>query len=159
VRYGNVVGSRGSVIPLFQAQRADGRVTVTDPKMTRFWITLDEGVRFVMRCLEHMHGGEIFVPRLPSARILDLVEAVAPGCRVEFVGIRPGEKLHEVLVSEDEARQALTLPDMYVIEPTLPSWSYVPWAEGERFGDGARYASDTSDRFLTPDEIRALIDG
>jgi UDP-N-acetylglucosamine 4,6-dehydratase len=159
VRYGNVVGSRGSVIPLFQAQRADGRVTVTDPKMTRFWITLEEGVRFVMRCLQAMHGGEIFVPRLPSARILDLVEAVAPGCRVEFVGIRPGEKLHEVLVSEDEARQALALPGMYVIEPTMPSWSYVPWTEGERLGDGARYASDTNDRFLAPDEIRALIDG
>jgi UDP-N-acetylglucosamine 4,6-dehydratase len=159
VRYGNVVGSRGSVIPLFQAQRAEGRVTVTDPKMTRFWITLDEGVRFVTRCLQAMHGGEIFVPRLPSARILDLVEAVAPGCRVEFVGIRPGEKLHEVLVSEDEARQALALPGMYVIEPTLPSWSYVPWTEGGRLADGARYASDTNDRFLTPDEIRELIDG
>jgi UDP-N-acetylglucosamine 4,6-dehydratase len=105
-----------------------------------------------------MHGGEIFVPRLPSARILDLAEAVAPGCRVEFVGIRPGEKLHEVLVSEDEARQTRTLPDMYVIEPTLPSWSYAPWTEGERLPDGTRYASDTNDRFLAPEEIRALID-
>jgi UDP-N-acetylglucosamine 4,6-dehydratase len=159
VRYGNVAGSRGSVIPLFQGQRTEGRVTVTDPKMTRFWITLDEGVRFVMRCLQAMHGGEIFVPRLPSARILDLAEAVAPGCRVEFVGIRPGEKLHEVLVSEDEARQARALPGMYVIEPTMPSWSYAPWTEGEPLADGVRYASDTNDRFLTPDEIRTLIDG
>ncbi|OGK92667.1 MAG: UDP-N-acetylglucosamine 4,6-dehydratase (inverting), partial [Candidatus Rokubacteria bacterium RBG_16_73_20] len=93
VRYGNVIGSRGSVIPLFQAQRASGRVSVTDPKMTRFWITLQQGVDFVARCLGQMRGGEIFVPKLPSTRIMDLVEAVAPGCRVEFVGIRPGEKL------------------------------------------------------------------
>ena len=159
VRYGNVVGSRGSVIPLFQAQRVNGLVTVTDPKMTRFWITLDGGVRFVTRCLEAMHGGEIFVPRLPSARIMDLVEAVAPGCRADFVGIRPGEKLHEVLISEDEARQARALPDMFVIEPTLPFWSYQPWTEGQRLADGARYASDTNDRFLTAAEIRKLIDG
>ena len=101
VRYGNVIGSRGSVIPLFQAQRANGSVSVTDPKMTRFWITLQQGVDFVARCLGLMRGGEIFVPKIPSTRIMDLVEAVAPGCRAEFVGIRPGEKLHEILISED----------------------------------------------------------
>ncbi|OGK99192.1 MAG: UDP-N-acetylglucosamine 4,6-dehydratase (inverting) [Candidatus Rokubacteria bacterium RIFCSPHIGHO2_12_FULL_73_22] len=159
VRYGNVIGSRGSVIPLFQAQRANGSVSVTDPKMTRFWITLQQGVDFVARCLGQMRGGEIFVPKLPSTRILDLVEAVAPGCRVDFVGIRPGEKLHEVLISEDEARQARELDDMFVVEPLSPSWGYRPWTEGRRLAAGASYASDTNGHFLAPAEMRSLVDG
>jgi len=159
VRYGNVIGSRGSVIPLFQGQRAGGTVTVTDPKMTRFWMTLDQGVQFVLRCIGLMRGGEIFVPKLPSARILDLVEAVAPGCRVEFVGIRPGEKLHETLISEDEARQAVEQESMFVLEPLHPSWGYTPCADGSRLPAGASYTSFTNDRFLTPEEMRRLIDG
>jgi len=159
VRYGNVIGSRGSVIPLFQAQRANGTVTVTDPTMTRFWITLDQGVEFVIRCLGLMRGGDIFVPKLPSTRILDLVEAVAPGCRTEFIGIRPGEKLHEVLISEDEARQAVELPEMLVVEPVHPGWGYRPWREGKSLPPGYSYASDTSGRFLAPGELRSLIDG
>src|ERR1700726_808766 len=104
-RYGNVVGSRGSVIPVFLEQRRRGKITITDPRMTRFWLTLEQGVKFVIRCLEQMHGGEIFIPKIPSMRLLDLAETVAPGCQVEYIGIRPGEKLHEVLVSEDESRQ------------------------------------------------------
>src|ERR1700726_3201231 len=104
-RYGNVVGSRGSVIPVFLEQRERGKITITDPRMTRFWLTLEQGVKFVIRCLEQMHGGEIFIPKIPSMRLLDLAETVAPGCQVEYIGIRPGEKLHEVLVSEDESRQ------------------------------------------------------
>ncbi|MBI4627847.1 MAG: UDP-N-acetylglucosamine 4,6-dehydratase (inverting) [Candidatus Rokubacteria bacterium] len=159
VRYGNVIGSRGSVIPLFQAQRAAGVVCVTDPKMTRFWITLQQGVDFVARCLGLMRGGEIFVPKLPTTRILDLAEAVAPGCRVEFVGIRPGEKLHEVLISEDEARQALELPEMFVLEPVSPTWGYQAWTEGRRLAGGYSYASDTNDHVLTPAEMRSLVDG
>lgn len=159
VRYGNVIGSRGSVIPIFQAQRVNGTVTVTDPKMTRFWITLDQGVEFVIRCLGLMRGGEIFVPKLPSTRIMDLVEAVAPGCQIDILGIRPGEKLHEVLVSEDEARQTVELSGMYVIEPCAPAWAYTAWREGARLPDGARYASDTNDHFLAPEEMRALVDG
>lgn len=159
VRYGNVLGSRGSVIPVFQAQRVNGTVTVTDTKMTRFWITLAQGVDFVIRCLDLMRGGEIFVPKLPSARILDLVEAVAPDCRIDVQGIRPGEKLHEVLVSEDEARQSVELPGMYVIEPAMPLWAYAPWQDGQRLPDGARYASDSNDHFLTPAEMRSLVDG
>ena len=159
VRYGNVIGSRGSVIPLFQAQRADGVVTVTDPKMTRFWITLDQGVELVVRCLGLMRGGEIFVPKLPSTRIMDLVEAVAPGCRVEFVGIRPGEKLHEVLISEDEARQCVELPDMFVVEPVSPRWGYRPWSEGRPLPAGYSYTSDTNHDFLTPAAMRSLVDG
>src|SRR5262252_5913182 len=117
-RYGNVVGSRGSVIPVFLEQRKHGRITITDPRMTRFWLSLDHGVRFVMRCIEQMHGGEIFVPKIPSMRLVDLAETVAPGCEVEYIGIRPGEKLHEVLVSEDESRHALATEEMFVIQPT-----------------------------------------
>jgi UDP-N-acetylglucosamine 4,6-dehydratase/5-epimerase len=158
VRYGNVVGSRGSVIPLFKVQRAGGVVTVTDPQMTRFWITLEQGVEFVVRCLERMRGGEIFVPKIPSMRILDLVEAVAAGCRVDFTGIRPGEKLHEVLVSEDESRQTVELDDMFVVEPILPSWGYRRLTEGKALPMGYRYASDTNTRFLVPSEMRSLAD-
>jgi UDP-N-acetylglucosamine 4,6-dehydratase len=159
VRYGNVIGSRGSVIPLFEAQRASGALTVTDPKMTRFWITLEQGADFVVRCLGLMRGGEIFVPKMPSTRILDLVEAVAPGCRVDFVGIRPGEKLHEALISEDEARQAVEQETMFVVEPLHPSWAYTPWTDGLRVPAGSSYTSGTNDRFLTPEEMRRLIDG
>ena len=103
VRYGNVVGSRGSVVPVFIEQRKKGRITITDERMTRFWITLDQGVRFVMTCIEQMQGGEVFVPKIPSMKITDLAKAVAPEATVNVVGIRPGEKLHEVLISEDEA--------------------------------------------------------
>ena len=159
VRYGNVIGSRGSVIPLFEAQRANGTVTVTDPKMTRFWITLDQGVEFVIRCLGLMRGGEIFVPRLPSMRMMDIVEAVAPGCKVEFIGIRPGEKLHEVLISDDEARQTADLEDMFVVEPLMPSWGYVPWRDGKRLPAGYSYTSDSNNQFLSQAEMRGLIDG
>jgi len=159
VRYGNVIGSRGSVIPLFEAQRANGTVTVTDPKMTRFWITLEQGVDFVIRCLGLMRAGEIFVPKLPSMRIMDLVGAVAPGCRAEFVGIRPGEKLHEVLISEDEARQTVELPDMFVVEPLLPRWGYKPCQEGNRLPTGYSYTSDSNNQFLSQAEMRRLIDG
>ena len=133
VRYGNVVGSRGSVVPLFLEQRQTGKLTVTDRRMTRFWLTLDRGVRFVIRCLEQMHGGEIFVPKLHSMSIAALTQAMAPDCRVEEIGIRPGEKLHEVLVSEDENRQALELDDMYVIRPAHPWWSDENWHQGARW--------------------------
>lgn len=159
VRYGNVVGSRGSVIPLFAAQRASGVVTVTDPKMTRFWITLEQGAEFVVRALARMRGGEIFVPKIPTMRILDLVDAVAPGCRTEYVGIRPGEKVHEVLISEDEARQTVELADAYVIEPVDPRWGYERWTEGKPVAAGFRYASDTAEHALSVAEMRALIDG
>ena len=110
-RYGNVVGSRGSVIPVFLEQRKRGKITITDTRMTRFWLTIDQGVKFVVRCIEQMHGGEIFVPKIPSMKLVDMAEALAPGCAVESVGIRPGEKLHEVLVSEDESRNTLELDD------------------------------------------------
>ncbi|MBE9479571.1 MAG: UDP-N-acetylglucosamine 4,6-dehydratase (inverting), partial [Chloroflexi bacterium] len=115
VRYGNVVGSRGSVVPVFVKQRSKGRITITDERMTRFWLSLEEGVRFTIRCIEQMEGGEVFVPKIPSMRVVDLANAIAPDTEIEVIGIRPGEKLHEVLVSEDEARHTLELEDMYVV--------------------------------------------
>src|SRR5207245_6414344 len=136
VRYGNVIASRGSVIPILTTQRTSGAVTVTDPGMTRFWIRLEEGVAFAIRSAEIMGGGEIFVPKIPSMRILDLVEAVAPGCKIEFIGMRPGEKLHEVLIAEEERRQVLEFEDMFVVEPIYPSWSVGVLAGGERPGAG-----------------------
>jgi UDP-N-acetylglucosamine 4,6-dehydratase len=158
VRYGNVVGSRGSVIPLFLEQRRNGKVTVTDRRMTRFWITLEQGVRFVIRCIEQMQGGEVFVPKIPSTNIMDLVEAIAPGCEVEYIGIRPGEKLHEVLISEDEARHTLEFDDMFVIQPVHPWWSVGNWTHGRPLPDGFRYTSDTNSRWLSVDDLRALVE-
>jgi UDP-N-acetylglucosamine 4,6-dehydratase/5-epimerase len=156
-RYGNVVGSRGSVIPVFLEQRRRGKITITDPRMTRFWLTLEQGVKFVVRCLEQMHGGEIFVPKIPSMRLLDLAETVAPGCQVEYIGIRPGEKLHEVLVSEDESRQTLETEDMYVIQPSHPWWKSENWVNGKPLPEGFRYSSDTNERWLTRHELDELV--
>ena len=157
VRYGNVVGSRGSVVPLFAHQRQSGVVTVTDRRMTRFWITLEQGVRFVLRSIEQMHGGEVFVPKIPSMNIMDLATALAPDCRVEEVGIRPGEKLHELLVSEDEARQSVELDDMFVVKPAHSWWSEDRWTTGKTLEDGFTYASNNNPDWLGVDELRALI--
>lgn len=156
-RYGNVVGSRGSVLPIFLGQRTNGSVTVTDARMTRFWITLEQGVRFVIRCIDEMHGGEIFVPKTPSMRIMDLVKSAAPESKVQFIGIRPGEKLHEVLVSEDEARNAVELKEMFVILPLHPWWRAEDWAGATRLPDGFRYTSDTNSDWFSVDQLRALI--
>ncbi len=158
VRYGNVVGSRGSVVPLFRTQRASGTLTVTDPRMTRFWITLNQGVKFVLNCIAGMHGGEVFVPKIPSTNIMDLAAAIAPGCKVKEVGIRPGEKLHEMLVSEDEARRTVEFDDMYVIRPSHPWWSEANWGTGTPVPEAFRYASDTNTEWLTTDQLRLLAD-
>jgi UDP-N-acetylglucosamine 4,6-dehydratase len=157
-RYGNVVGSRGSVVPLFLEQRKQGRITITDPRMTRFWITLEQGVRFVIKCIEIMHGGEIFVPKIPSMNILDLAKAIAPDCEVEYIGIRPGEKLHEVLISEDEARYTVELDDMYIIQPVYPWWRVENWAGAKPLPEGFRYTSDTNTRWLSVEELRRMIE-
>jgi UDP-N-acetylglucosamine 4,6-dehydratase len=166
VRYGNVVGSRGSVIPLFLKMRETGTIPITDRRMTRFWITLEQGVDLVLRSLREMHGGEIFVPKVPSMNIMDLAEAIAPGCRHEVIGIRPGEKLHEVMVPTDDARRTLELPDFYVIQPDVPhispdtsGWSSDNWKEGRPVPEGFCYASDTNAWWLSRDEIRALVSG
>ena len=156
-RYGNVVGSRGSVIPVFLEQRKKGKITITDPRMTRFWITLEQGVRFVIHCLEHMHGGEIFVPKIPSMSLVELAKSVAPGCDIEYIGIRPGEKLHEVLLSEDEARNALEADEMYIVQPAHPWWKPENWISAKPLPDGFRYTSDTNLQWLSGRELEGLI--
>jgi UDP-N-acetylglucosamine 4,6-dehydratase len=158
VRYGNVLGSRGSVIPLFLEQRNNGSVTVTDPRMTRFWLTLERGVRFVIRCIEEMQGGEVFVPKIPSMNIKDLAEVLAPGCQLKKIGIRPGEKLHEVLISEDEARQTLELADMFIIKPAHPWWTTENWPEGNSLPEGYRYGSNSNDSWLGVVELQKMLE-
>jgi len=158
VRYGNVVGSRGSVVPKFLQQRASGKLTVTDERMTRFWITLDQGVNFVIRCIEQMHGGEVFVPKIPSTTIVALARAIAPDAEIDFIGIRAGEKLHEVLISEDEARSTVELEDMFVVQPATSPWFGYEWEdEGKPLPDGFRYASNTNEDWLTAEQIEAII--
>lgn len=156
-RYGNVVGSRGSVIPLFLQQRRNGTVTVTHPEMTRFWITLEQGVRFVIRCIDQMHGGELFVPKISSMNIMDLVAAIAPEAKVEVVGIRPGEKMHELLVSADEGRHTLEFPDMFVIQPVHPWWRFENWTGGRPLPESFVYSSDTNPDRLTPQRLREMV--
>ena len=157
VRYGNVVGSRGSVIPIFLQAAHNGKVTITDPRMTRFWLTLDQGVRFVIRCTEQMRGGEVFVPKIPSTRIADLARVIAPQAEIEVIGIRPGEKLHEVLIHEDEARQTLELADMFVVAPAETLWQRDLHYDGNPLPDGFRYSSETNQEWLSDEDILDLI--
>ncbi|NMB53723.1 MAG: UDP-N-acetylglucosamine 4,6-dehydratase (inverting) [Leptolinea sp.] len=158
VRYGNVVGSRGSVVPIFIKQRQNGVLTITDDRMTRFWISLEQGVRFTLRCSEQMFGGEVFVPKIPSTTILDLAHAVAPDARVNIIGIRPGEKLHEVLISEDENRNTVELDDMFVVQPAEALWFGREWEKrGKALASDFRYASNTNDQWLNVDQIRELV--
>ncbi|MGI8944839.1 MAG: UDP-N-acetylglucosamine 4,6-dehydratase (inverting) [Thermoleophilaceae bacterium] len=156
VRYGNVVGSRGSVIPLFKAQAETGVVTITDERMTRFWITLEQAVRFVLDSLALAGGGEVFVPKIPSARIADIAEAFAPGAERRVIGIRPGEKLHEVLVTEDESRHSYELADRYVILPEYASWPLREIEGAARMPEGFRYASDANESWVAVSELRAM---
>ncbi|MGQ9874548.1 MAG: UDP-N-acetylglucosamine 4,6-dehydratase (inverting) [Chloroflexus sp.] len=157
VRYGNVVGSRGSVIPLFLSQLPTGRVTVTDTRMTRFWITLEQGVRFVISCIENMQGGEIFIPKIPSMRIIDLVKSVAPECDIEYIGMRPGEKLHEVLISEDEARHSMEFDDFFIVQPLHSWWQTKSQQKGKSLPDGFRYSSDANPWWLSVEELRTIV--
>jgi UDP-N-acetylglucosamine 4,6-dehydratase/5-epimerase len=156
-RYGNVVGSRGSVIPAFLEQRKRGKIKVTDPRMTRFWITLEQGVQFVIHCIGKMHGGEIFVPKIPSMRLVDMATTIAPGCEVEYIGIRPGEKLHEALLSEDEARHAVETDEMFIIKPNHPWWSSQNWVSGRRLPEGFHYTSDSNTQWMTSRELEELV--
>ncbi|WOX56755.1 UDP-N-acetylglucosamine 4,6-dehydratase (inverting) [Methanoculleus receptaculi] len=156
-RYGNVVGSRGSIVPLFLEQRKQGRVTITDERMTRFWLTLEQGARFVARCIETMKGGEIFVPKIPSMRITDLARVIAPDCEVEIIGIRPGEKLHEVLLTEDEARHSKDMGDYFIIEPELRFWQKNDGHEGKPLPEGFRYSSENNTAWLDADELISMI--
>ena len=156
VRYGNVVGSRGSVIPLFREQAARGSITLTDERMTRFWLTLPQAVDFVMRAVEEMEGCEIFVPKIPSMRMLDLARSMAPDAKIEIIGVRPGEKLHEELISVHDARRTLDLGSHYVIQPELEWWQPPPRG-GESVPDGFHYASDTNTLWLSPERLREIV--
>lgn len=158
VRYGNVVGSRGSVIPYFQRMKETGVLPITDPQMTRFWITLEQGVQFVMDSLERLHGGEIFVPKIPSMRITDLAQAIAPGCQQKIIGIRPGEKLHEMMISEDDARHSIDCGTYYIIKPEFSWWRDKAYPQGKALPENFSYCSDTNDRWLTVDELRKMIE-
>ena len=158
VRYGNVVGSRGSVIPFFLKCRENGVLPITDPRMTRFWITLEQGVDFVLNCLETMVGGELFVPKLPSMNIMDLAKVIAPECKTNIIGIRPGEKLHEVMIPKDDARRTIEYDDHYVIQPDFVFWE-------KRFIDSGckpapaefEYNSGDNPWMLTPEQMSEII--
>jgi UDP-N-acetylglucosamine 4,6-dehydratase/5-epimerase len=157
VRYGNVVGSRGSVIPIFLAQAERGRITITDARMTRFWITLPQAVDFVLSRLTLMEGGEVYVPKIPSMRVSEIADAIAPEAERAITGIRPGEKLNEVLVTEDESRHARELDDCYVIHPEFPLWRVAPYVQGAPVPEGFRYSSDTNPAQLSAAELRSLL--
>ncbi|HYY24615.1 MAG TPA: UDP-N-acetylglucosamine 4,6-dehydratase (inverting) [Candidatus Udaeobacter sp.] len=158
VRYGNVMGSRGSVIPFFQRMRSTGILPVTDPKMTRFWITLEQAVKFVLSCLDRMQGGEIFVPKIPSMNIVDLARAIAPECRLDIVGVRPGEKLHETMVPEDDARNTLEYDDCFVIRAQPANGDgHMNGRGGKPCPVGFRYSSDNNPRWLTVEELQRLV--
>lgn len=156
VRYGNVIGSRGSVVPVFLEQRAAGMVRVTDERMTRFWLTLDQGAEFVIRSIERMKGGEVFIPRIPSMGLMDLAASIAPDCAVKVTGIRPGEKLHECLMSADEARHARAFDDFYVVLPEFHWWSDAEWDDGQPLPEGFSYTSDTNDAWLSHEDLQQL---
>ncbi|MCM4079482.1 UDP-N-acetylglucosamine 4,6-dehydratase (inverting) [Paractinoplanes hotanensis] len=159
VRYGNVMGSRGSVVPLFRKLAAEGKsLPITDKRMTRFWITLPQAVKFVVDSFDVMQGGELFVPRIPSMKILDLVEAVAPNSATHEMGVRPGEKLHEEMIASDDSRRTLRFPDRYVVQPVVASWGYEAPEGGEEVEDGFNYRSDNNDLWLSVEDMRKLLE-
>ncbi len=158
VRYGNVFNSRGSVIPFFKEQKSKGVLTITDKRMTRFWITLERGVDFVLNCLDIMQGGEIFIPKVPSMKIADLAKAIAPGCKHKIIGIRPGEKLHEVLVPEDESHNTVESKDMYVILTPFQTWNAKRnYKNCKKVKDGFRYSSNTNTEWLTAEDLGKML--
>jgi len=159
VRYGNVIGSRGSVVSLFRNQKKTGVLSITDPRMTRFWISLELGVTFVLQCIEKMVGGEIFVPKIPSMNIMELARAICPECRLETIGIRPGEKLHEVMIPLDEARNTVEFENHFVIKPDFRFFQRRFRQDGCRpVADDFAYSSDTNPWKLSVDEMRALVE-
>lgn len=158
VRYGNVIGSRGSVIPIFLKQRHSGEVTITDPRMTRFFMTLKQGVGIVLQCANKMQGGELMIPKIPSCTIPEVAEIVAPGCTHKVVGIRPGEKLHEVLIPQDEAHLTLEFDDHFIIKPTLPNWEVdFDNLGGKSCGEDFFYASNNNSQKLTEEELARVM--
>jgi len=158
VRYGNVVASRGSVVTLFLEQKRNGTITITDERMTRFWITLEQGVNFVIDCISKMQGGEIFIPKIPSMKVADLAEAIAPGKKRKIIGIRSGEKIHEILLTEEEARHTREFDDYFVIEPEHPFWSRDKLKGGRPLPDDFSYSSSNNSQWLSGDELRGMVE-
>lgn len=159
VRYGNVVGSRGSVIPFFTNCKAQGHLPITDPRMTRFWITLEQGVEFVLWSLENMCGGELFVPKIPSMNIMDLAKAIAPDCETRIVGIRPGEKVHELMITRDDARRTLEFDKFFVVQPEFQFWKRrSDWNNGTSVANDFEYSSGSNPWRLSIDEMKEMID-
>ncbi|WP_236686907.1 UDP-N-acetylglucosamine 4,6-dehydratase (inverting) [Ornithinibacillus contaminans] len=158
VRYGNVVGSRGSVVPFFQKMKHTGTIPITDERMTRFWITLEQGVQFVIDSFNRMYGGEIFVPKIPSMKVTDLAEAIAPNCSLQYVGIRPGEKLHESMITVDDSRKTLDMGDYFVIQPDFSWWKPENGQGGKQLVEGFCYVSNTNDQWLAVEDLRRLIE-
>ena len=158
VRYGNVMASRGSVIPLFRELATRGEpLPITDTRMTRFWITLPQAVQFVMDSFSDMKGGELYVPRIPSMKVVDLAEAIAPGSELVEIGVRPGEKLHEEMIASADAPRTLERPDRYVVAPTLAMWGGYEAPAGSPVADGFSYSSDNNDRWLSIDDLRTML--
>jgi UDP-N-acetylglucosamine 4,6-dehydratase len=157
VRYGNVMGSRGSVIPYFQEIAAQGKpLPITDLRMTRFWISIESAVKFVIDSLEMMTGGELYVPKIPSMKIVDLANAVAPGAKLVEIGMRPGEKLHEEMISSDDSRRTILLENRFVVTPVVAEWGYVP-PIGSRMPEGQAYRSDTNDLWMSESDIKTFV--
>jgi len=159
IRYGNVVGSRGSVVPFFKRLAAEGvvEVPITDERMTRFWITLPQGVQFVLESLERMRGGELFVPKIPSMRVVDLARVLLPDARIKVIGIRPGEKIHEEMISTEDSRRTLDMGTHFVIQPEAEWWRRKGMLLGGTLPDGFRYASDLNDHWLSPAELSVMV--
>jgi len=157
VRYGNVIGSRGSVVPLFKEFAAGGEIPITDPRMTRFWITLPQAVEFVVQSIDQMQGGELFIPKIPSMKITDLAEAVSPGCKQKIVGIRPGEKLHELMISHDDSRNLFEAEDRFIKMPDFPFWEIQPPKHASLVSEGFEYASNTNDQWLSASALRKML--
>jgi UDP-N-acetylglucosamine 4,6-dehydratase len=158
VRYGNVMGSRGSVIPFFKDLALQGKpLPITDLRMTRFWISIESAVKFVIDSLEMMTGGELYVPRIPSMKIIDLAHAISPDSKLEEIGMRPGEKLHEEMISADDNRRTLILQNRFVVTPVVAEWGYVP-PKGEQMQEGKAYRSDTNDMWMSESDIKKFIE-
>ena len=158
VRYGNVVGSSGSVIPLFKEQRKTGTITITDNRMTRFWITMEEGIKFVLNGIEAMRGGEIFIPKIPSTKIIDLAQVIAPDAKIKTIGIRHGEKIHEELLTAEEATHAKEYDNYFVIESEFPFWDNSEASGGKSLPEGFKYTSDSNPDWLTKKRISEIAD-
>jgi len=156
-RYGNVLASSGSIVPLFEEQKKNGEITITDERMSRFWIGLEEGVRFVIKCIEIMKGGEIFIPKISSMKIVDLAEAIAPEAKKKIIGIRPGEKLHEILLTKEEAKHTKEFDKYFIIEPEYRFWNPDNFKEGKPLPDGFEYTSDKNDKWITKEQMKEFL--